>query len=505
MNIHTPHPSWCHPNYLRSCTSWPLVEALWSRDTAALRSSQYCPRHEKEHKAVYKARIEAARLDPFFEDAVKDMGSRPFSRPVQLIALADEDENVTLPEELERMQQDADGLGASLTCVTESVFTDGELYGVGFFLVLGPKQSHSTEAARRTAGDDPRIRAVSPRHVINWKTDLQTGEVTEVLIIEDVVRDGDHDYAQLRHMTREADLVLLLRMDHAVTASQSIHTIDSILAAATPQSEDGEPSRYPPALQGMLPLHPYYRQRAGQFLGTSPHRALAEMNLAHFQLLGEQTLAVRMRQATILNFAGWDSKSAEREFALASAQFFCNEDTEAKIEATVMPTGGVEAARVELNSLEERMLQRSQQDLQETVAGETAHAAGIREAKLTSPIKKAVGELEQVLTHALRMAALWLPQRADVGDFMRSATADIFTEFRGATADSSDIDTLLGLFDRGLLCERTLLQEIARRGVLSEGIDCDEELDQAREDSARRGGPLDLDDLEDPTSVEEEI
>jgi len=113
--------------------------------------------------------------------------------------------------------------------------------------------------------------------------------------------------------------------------------------------------------------------------------------------------------------------------------------------------------------------------LVERTGGTTATGRAMDEARTSTNIQAWIRALEDTLAQAYGIASEWIGASLP-DDF----AIDIFNDFGIGVKASEDTKNLITMGQSGLISHETLLQEIKRRGILSDEVDVEAEAEQAK-------------------------
>ena len=172
---------------------WKMVSAI-VRGVRGMRAGgeEYLPRFEAESDAIYKRRLDTARMTNVFTDIVSNLAMRPFQQPVQL--------GEDTPEALEEYAEDVDGRGTHLSVFSAMLFRHALEDGLTWVLVdhtMGIPEGASI-AEEREMGARPFWVEYRAADVLAAYSDRVDGEerFLEVRLREDSVeRDGFEEKA----------------------------------------------------------------------------------------------------------------------------------------------------------------------------------------------------------------------------------------------------------------------------------------------------------------------
>ena len=128
---------------------WRRIDDILAGADAIRRAGEtYLPKYEDESAAEYKRRLSAAPWRPEFEDALRGLASRPFSKDVTL--------NEGVSEQVKSLAEDIDGQGNNLTQFAAAMFEAGIAKGYHAILVDYPSMAPgATLADERASGARP--------------------------------------------------------------------------------------------------------------------------------------------------------------------------------------------------------------------------------------------------------------------------------------------------------------------------------------------------------------
>ena len=464
--------------------NWDLITSLMGgRRTMLVQKQKYLPKQEAEKNGPYEARLKRTFLFEGFNDTVDKLSAKPFSRS---IAVQGE-----LPEQLEVLTKDVDKSGKSITQYGRELMTTGLRRGLTHILVdftimkfedEDGEPRVATKEEETAADARPTFSEISPTNFIDWEED-ENNKLVYARWIENTVerkeRFVDETKMRIREMTDTTFEVWELRKKETQVSGQDEHEWESI--------ENGLHTF------GEVPIVTFYTEQTGSRTATPPLRKLAEANLAHYQSGSDQRSLLNVARAGILLLTGFNDEDLEEGIDIGPRTQLTssNENADAK---WVEHTGAsIEAGRQDLEDLQNYMTILGTEPLVIRPGNRTATAEAVDEGKNQSAIQAWIRSLEVTLEKAYRLAARWLKIEDQIPDDFK---IDIFNEFGISLSGKKEIDFLLKTRQLRQIQQKTFLQELKRRGVLTDGLDIELEIEVTEEEQPNLADMFDDDNSE---------
>ena len=445
--------------YDRMAGHWPLLHDLIG-GTSAMRSAaeQWLPKEPRESRGAYVNRLSRSFLYNAYSDTVEKLVSKPFSKPVTLQS--------ELPEPLDKIQEDVDMSGRDLTQLGREVFRSLIVYGVAHVLVDFPKtEDVTTLADERARQIRPTFIHISPTNLIGWRTEKQA--------------NGRERLAQIRILEKRIETtgqfteeeVLYVRVINTDSfqlwrKSDNDNEDDFILV------EEGTHSF------GDVPLVSCYAQRTGYLTGHPPLLDLAQLNLAHWQSLSDQRNCLRFARVGLLFASGFSDEELENGISIGPNQLIAATNPDSKLSYVEHQGSAIKAGQDDLDALEKRMETLGLQPLVQKTGSQTATGKAIDESRVHTAIQAGIRSVENCFREAYMLAGSWM--RMDIPE---DFSVDITNDFGVSLRAADDVRALLDLRKTGDISRETFLRELKRRGLLSEGLDIEDEIEAAEMES----------------------
>ena len=194
------NPATQSSDYQASIAAWTIIDDVLSGiDRVKSKLQIYLPQFPRESVGSYRIRLQSAPWRPEFEDSLRSLSSKPFTKQVRLNEEAPEvfigkvvDEKTK--ERKGGLIDDIDGEGNSLHVFAKNVFYNGIAYGLDLIYVTfpdaGPVRTKAEEIAQ---GARPYWVHVRSKDVIDLKVKKVNGKlkVTHIRMIENSMeQDG---------------------------------------------------------------------------------------------------------------------------------------------------------------------------------------------------------------------------------------------------------------------------------------------------------------------------
>lgn len=444
--------------------------------TEAMRKArqEYLPKEPMESAASYDNRARRSVLFNATGKTVADMTGKVFVKPV---VLGDD-----VPEELKQWAENIDNAGRHLNVFARNAFQDALQPGIGYIFVdapPAPKRQDGLPASLgdyRQAGWRPYLAYIPVERLIGWKSAVINGveTLTQIRIKEcATIQDPDNEFLE-----KDVDQI------RVVTRGDGACTWQTFRSARGQDSRDSW-SEFESGTISLpeISLVPIYINRTDFMQGEPPLLPLAELNVAHWQLDSDVSTIMHIANVPILFGAGFDS---DTNLAIGASEMVRTSNENAKLAYVEHSGAAIGAARQRLADLEMRM-----------------HAAGLQ-LLIDKPSQTATGEVRDDVKENSQLAAM----ATALEDALEQAF-NFMAQFAGLGTDAGgsivvnkeftivgskfDLQTLTQAAIAGKIDTETYLNEMRRRGVLSE--DTDTEVILNRIDNAApdlHGEPMNL-------------
>ncbi len=451
--------------YKKMLPKWELIDDLLGGTEAMRRRRElWLPKEPLESANAYKIRLKRTFLFPGYEDALEAIVSKPFVKPVT--------HDDPIPEELAVIEEDADLEGSDLTQFTRQLFTTGANRGLVHVLVEFPVVPEARElsiADEKRLGVRPYLVNVDARDLIRWEFQRVRGRkvLTRIFIREtgvEVEDDREREVEFIREYTRRD-----------VTLHKVLERARGITMRVEGPREHAFGRRIGEDEDGFIPLYTAYFDKTGFLTARPPLYKLAETNLEHYQVSSDTSNILRFASVGILFGAGFTEEQLQGAFAISPNGFVGTTNKDARLQYVEYGGKALDAGKHREERLERHMVDLGLEPFM-TVPRMTATRDIKSDIRAVAPIKAWVRSLEQLLTQVFDAAALWrrLP--------LPRIVFDVFDDFSVSSHAKDDLQHLREMRKNRDLSRETYLRETKRRGVLSDTVDIEEEVQRVQDE-----------------------
>lgn len=433
-----------HPDYTDNLPDWVLVsDCIAGQKAVKDKTTTYLPSLSdatgKNDTARYNKYIARAYFMGITGRTLDSTRGMAFRKPA----------TVELPSAIDYMEQDADGLGESITQVAKAAFTGVMSAGRYFFLAdYTPVTEGASAEEEQSMGARPYITAYPSEAVINWKT--EGGNLVMAVLVEAIDAATD----EFSHDKKAQYRVLRLR-DGVYTQQIYDHNKQPVSEEITPKMAGGAP----------FPWIPLYKAGATSNLpdvvDVSPLYDMAVLNIAHYQTTadhrenlhvhGQLTLGI----TTDLDAATWKELYPNGVSVGARTGIYLG--TTGSFHTATAPESG--SLRIGLSDLEGQMIAIGAKLVQRGGSTETAEAARINASAETSSLDDVVTNLSEAIEGALEDCALFVGANPD------EVVYKLNRDFWESKLDTATLQAIIAARTAGLLGSTDALHMI-RNGRL---------------------------------------
>lgn len=417
---------------------------------------RYLPKEPAETKDAYDARLARSTLYNAFGKTVEDMTGKVFYKP---IALGDD-----VPEKLKSYAENIDNAGRHLDVFARDVFRDGMQTGIGYIVVdlpLMPERPDGntpTIADEQAAGIRPYLVYVPIERALGWLTETMAGAetLTQFRYLE-CVTESDGPWHE-----KEIQQVRVLTPGRWEVYRQE-------LGGTWVLHSEGV-SRLP-----KITVVPVYLNRSGFMTGKPPLEKLAELNVAHWQSASDQRNILHVARVPILYAAGFAEDS---ELVVGASNMFRSSNADAKLAYVEHSGKAIEAGR---NDLQDLISQMESMGLQLLVAKNQTATGEVRDdVKENSPL----AAMATALQDALEAAFGFMAEYENLGED-KGGSLPVNKDF-GVQVGALDVQQIIDAYRSNLIDAQTAIEELIRRGFLSDATDPEVVLDRLTKEMAQR-------------------
>lgn len=466
--------------FKRMRIDWDLpMDLLGGTRRMRNKSVTWLPKEAKEEDDKYNSRVRRSFLYNAFKNTLNRLTARPFSRPVMV-----ENLNIT---ELEPLKKNIDNEGTSLTQFARNVLWTGIGFGLTHILVDFPttvdEQGETPSKGEETSRElKPFWKHIKPYNLFFWKYKIDaSGDtiLTEIRFIEkNYEPDGEFGDKEVTYIIRYTDIViqkfLKIEKQEISIANSDIDTlgVGEIIYQEDLESDykliSGVPNTF-----GKVPLVTFYTNKKDFMTAFPPLRDLAETNLEHFQSSSDQRNILRFARLAQLAVTGVSQDEIKVGFIASVNSLLISKSKDAEFKYVEVSGKGAEVGRTDIRDLEERMETLGNQPLISRNLDTTATGIIVNDDRTCTDIQAWVRGLNNTIWQAYSLSADWINK-----ELSENFSINIYDDFVDNFITDTDMDTIIGLNDRGKLRDKTMLFEGKRRGLFDEDFDIEEEIEK---------------------------
>src|SRR5215207_9464736 len=433
-------------SYRAQSDAYRLIEAALGGAAHVRRHAEtFLPRYAAEAPEEYRRRLASAPWRPEFEDCLRNIAAKPFSKPVSLQG--------TISSKISEIAEDVDTLGNNLHVFAAHTFWMGIAFGLQGILVDHTSQQPArTRAEEIASGARPFWVQVPAQNLLALRTEMLGGKtvVTHARIGETVIEPdgafGERTVDQVRVF--EPGRWELWQTD----SKNQMRLVDEGRTAL---------SRVPLAL--------FY---TGSRLSYGSHPRPPLVDLADMQMELYRALS---REDEVLTFAGSPMLTANGmappgrdetiEIGPKRILYAPNNGTGTTSWDFIQPAAdNVRAIGEHIKRIEDDMRRLGLQPLLPRSGDLTATTSALEAAKAHSAVEAWANALQDALEQALLFTAEWLGEKP-------SAEVSVHTDFGVDLDGGADMGQLLKARMAGEITRETYWAEMLRRGKLGPQFD----------------------------------
>lgn len=460
-------------DYRKVAPMWELPRTLMG-GTKAMRAAgpKYLPQEAAESETSYKSRLMRSTLFNGFRKTVNDMTGKVFRKD---IVLGDD-----VPEQIKTFAENIDNAGRHLNVFAKDVFKDGMQTGIGYILTEMPAPLAQGQGTGRngevTKADEqsrrPYLCFIKAEDLIGWKVAIIDGVAT---LIQARIRET---YTVTDGPFNEKTLPQIRVLEPGRWEIWRVGT------------EGAEKDKWVKINEGVtsltyIPLAPVYINRTGFFTGEPPLEDLADLNVAHWQSQSDQRNILHVARVPILFGAGFQEDDT---IEIGASRMVRSSTVGTTLEYVEHSGAAIGAGDKDLENLTFDMQTQGLALLIPQPGGKTA----------TGEVHDDVVENSQLamMAKALQDALEWsLEFMADYSGLgKKGGSIVVNVDFGIMAGASADVPNILAAKRDGTIDAATAINELKRRGFLSDDVDAETVISKAKIENPPEldGSPMNL-------------
>lgn len=439
--------------YDKMAPSWAKIQTVLD-GTDAMRAAgkEYLPQHKYEADEVYAERLQRAVLLNMTKLTLDGWVGRPFSNTITFDAV---------PKQIEDLLSDVDMVGTDVQVFARDWFSDGMAKAFSFVYVDYPITD--TDGVRTLAMDrDEKVRPywihIRPEQLFFAESKVVQGKeiLTEIRIMEEVTERDDFAETCIKQIRR-------VFLDEANVGHVEIYQLRKIKGRG--KEVWARIKDYTYSLS-FIPLVVFYSHREAFMSGTPPLEDLVDLNIAHWQSSADQRACLTVARFPLLALTGGTEE--EGKLVVGPNRWLHSTDAQARFAYIEHSGAAIGVGRTDLLDLQEQMGEYGAEFLRKRPGNATATARALDSAEATSPLQDAIIRFGCALTLALEYTAKWLC-------LPEGGTATLATDFGPETSDQAELNTLSAARAARDISRTAYLEELKRRGLLSDEYDIEDD------------------------------
>ena len=456
--------------------SWRLCRTLRG-GTPAMRDAgtEFTPRTAREEKepTLYRERLLTTVLYNVYEETICRIAALPFTKPPTITG--------ELPPQLQRIVDDADRAGSSLSVFMAQVYQDAVDRGMGLFLVDNVETKGLSVMEAEAIDARPYFSRIEPDNFIGCKTELRNGRevCTELRIREWAYQDNPGGIGQsLVERVRRYTTETVELWERNYSSNQSVDRAS--LAGRTDSGgyrliEPPKPHGFP---NGDIPIVAVYTNKQGFLYAKPPMMGLAYLNAKHWNQQSIHDNALRYCLSPILFGKGLPTNESNVKPKTGEGATLLSKSDTAELKFVEIAGTSLAASERMIDKTEARMKASASEPLTNTA---TATGEVRAEVKEQSESQRWTEACEWSIYYAFALAARWidqeLPEDFNVSLYRSSSMLNVSNPQR-TVALQADVQN-------GRLTLETYLKERARSGDFADDFDPTAEAAAVEQEKAR--------------------
>jgi len=441
--------------YQAMASKWQKMNTLLSGTDAMRKAGEdMAPRHEHESERAYADRIDCNVLFNMVDLTLRSWVGRPFGSPITY--------SEDFAPHLVPLMEDVDLNGNNLDVFARQWFRDGVAKAFSHVLVEFPR----VFLGPRTLADDDRMNIrpyfvhVRPEQMFFALASRVGGReiLTHVRIREERIElDGWEEII--------VEQIRVLELDHInMGTDDEPEFIQKVRVDIYRQDPSVKEEKWIIVEQfwmdiDFIPVVSFYSDRQGFMLGRSPLDDLADLNIRHWQSMSDQIAILTVARFPILACFGGDDEEAN--LVIGPKEWLFTSDPTAKFYYVEHKGSAISAGEVDIANLEKRMQSYGAEFAKDRPDRESALARNLDTTEATSPLQDVTYRFNDAMNYALWMMSQWMRKE-------HSGIAKVPTDFTSTQA--AELQVLLETWKEGGLTTGEYLQELQRRGLLTEEL-----------------------------------
>lgn len=475
-----PNPEVTSLAYNEMYTRWEMIDDLWGgTETMQQAGERWLPKMPAEDSTSYYFRLKNSSFFNAFKRTVQFLVGKAFSRPIKL--------SEDMPEQLKALMDDIDRQGRNLTVFLKDGLEAQVKDGHAIYFVDHPDSGIEEitvgEAKRR--GLRPFVIRVDARNFLGWRSEVVDGR--EILT-----------HARIREIKTERvgrwDETLttyILVYDRVQDPDTEVYHVLWERWKKIPGNEK-EPDEYISVGQGTMdplteiPAVPAYGTYEGFFKSKPPLEDLMFLNVDHWRSSSDQRHILHDVRVPIKFCKGFipgqkPGSDAPAQVVIGPDRIIATTEPNADMKYVEHNGNAINSGFTDLDNIKSDMAVMGAEKLSKkqvfTTATEATHDNSAEDCELATMCRSAEDAWKQVL--------MYLAQYLRI-DSAKVGSIEINKDFGIFPWQVQYLAYLITLNQNAKISDKTLLQMFQRFGAISDIVDIENELTEAKKDAESR-------------------
>ena len=468
------NPSTASGDYAAMIGLWEMISDILAGPAAIRKKpSTYLPKYEKESDAAWKLRVASSPWRPEFEDGVRGICSKPFTRKVGVDNAPDQIMGVMDATKKRRggLVDDIDGQGNSLHVFARDTFEWGVAKGVAAIYVSYPDTSGlRTMADAKAANAQPYWVLIQPEEIlaVHW-TKVGGKEVLSHIRMRENTIERDGFAEVLRKRVRVIELNEAGQIVWQLWLSEKDKDGKETWRLETDGTLNG-PKGIPVVLF-------FTGQRFGNHGVNPPLAGLADMQIELYRALSRKDEVLTYAGSPMLKGTGMEPPTGDITVGPKTVLFAppAMDGVQPDWDFIQPDAANITEVRDDVDGIIKDMRRLALQPMTPESGSMVATASAIDAAKANSAVQVWANSLKDALEQAFVFTCQWM----NVAD---TVTVDVNTDFVVGALGDATLNAVIALRKNNDLSRKSTLDEMERRSVLGPSFDCEQnELELAEE------------------------
>lgn len=460
------NPSTVSSDYGAMIPKWEMVaDILEGPDAIRKKAAAYLPKYEKESDAAWRLRVASSPWRPEFEDGLRGICAKPFTRKVAVESAPDVIIGVMDEASQSRrggLVDDIDGQGNSLHVFARDVFEQGVAKGLAAVYVAYPDTSDiRTQAEAKAANVKPYWVLIKPEEIIAvyWKKIGGKEVLSHIRMRENSVeRVGFSEIVRKR--------IRVIDLDDAGNINWQVWKAVKSADGKEVWEIEAEGRIVGPK---SIPVALFFTgQRFGNHGVVPPLHSLADMQIELYRAMSRKDEVMTYAGSPMLKGTGMEPPTKGEEITVGPKTVLFAPPSMDGVQPDwdfIQPNAAnIKEVREDVDGIISDMRRLALQPMTPESGSMVATASAIDAAKANSAVQVWANSLKDTLEQAFVFTSQFL-------GFGDTITVDVNTDFVAGALGDASLNAVVSLRKNSDLSRKSALAEMQRRSVLGPSFD----------------------------------